>query len=278
MCIVQLDRIDNKLWANEGRDLSSTYNKPPLVEVALSILFSPGSMSEAHLSPFWWKKRADYPSVELSNPIPFDMDSFIVGRPVVKPVTFALASNPESRVMMVSSDSSWLCQFQRNRLAINWRKRGEPYPRYSKAKAILESLWGDLVQYISEASLEPIQIVAWEVTYVNIIEKNEGFSGLEWNEILPGLFHSGLQCPGSGQLLARQCNWIWDIEKINARLSVETRTMLDSSSMILSITSRGVTAPERDVWGHLDDGRDLVVDYFDSITSSESRTQWERQV
>ncbi len=61
-------------------DLQTPPKNPPIVELALSILFEPNEkLNDAHLGPFWWDNRADFTAVEPMQPIRMEPETFASG-------------------------------------------------------------------------------------------------------------------------------------------------------------------------------------------------------
>ena len=111
-----------------------TYDTPPLVEVAMSLQFDPPKgVNQAHLGAFWATQRNLLPIVRAVQPIVSPNEDFGNRRGQWLPpsLQLALTNEPDCRLQMISSDEQWMCQVQRDRLVINWRKRSEQYPRFS---------------------------------------------------------------------------------------------------------------------------------------------------
>ncbi len=169
-------------------DLPS-YKNPPLVEVALSVVFEPvEGLTDAHLSPFWWTVRNSFPFVRLAHAIPTDLQSFELGMVESPGIQIELAKQLETRVLMTAEADDWVCQVQRNRLVVNWRKRSEAYPRFSATLSKLTMMWDGWKSFVESLGFERPKPVAWEVTYVNQIRRDFNRHGT-WTEVLPGLFH-----------------------------------------------------------------------------------------
>lgn len=63
-------------------DLQRDPKNPPIVELALSILFEPNwNLNDVHLGPFWWDNRDFFPTVEPVQPIRTDHETFATGSP-----------------------------------------------------------------------------------------------------------------------------------------------------------------------------------------------------
>ncbi len=95
-------------------------HSPPIVEVVCGVIFDPiEGLTPLNLGPFWERLRPEYPHHQLHPPIleegqQLKFDGF-----------------PPLRVWMISADEAWLIQVQRDRFYVNWRQRGDTYPRFS---------------------------------------------------------------------------------------------------------------------------------------------------
>ncbi len=246
-------------------------SNPPIVELALSILFEPiVSLNDVHLGPFWWENKGSFPTVEPVQPIRFNAESFAFGKPFSdKNLTIELLGEPETRLMMSSADGDWLCQLQRDRMVINWRKVNSEYPRYPAVRSKLESMWSSWCDFVLKVVGSAPVATKWELIYVNKVTPTK--ENIGWEKVLPGLFHAELKQPTGGRLVGRRCQWIWDIESMNTRLVVDSAPakQVPDDSVILSFTARGELTSSKEVWESLDDAHELVVSFFRSVVSSD---------
>ncbi len=161
--------------------------------------------------------------VEPFQPIRTDLESFASGSPFSgPPIQLEFINEPETRLMMSSADGDWLCQLQKDRMVINWRKAKSEYPRYPAVKSKLHFMWGKGSDFASKVGGQTPVPAKWELVYVNRITPPSTQS-LGWEKIVPGLFHDGLMEPQGGRLVGRRCQWVWDIESLNTRLVVDSR-------------------------------------------------------
>lgn len=176
--------------------------------------------------------------------------------------------------MMCSAERDWLCQLQKDRMVVNWRRLGSTYPRYEAVRNKLQTMWKNWSEFSSKISGIIPAPSKWELVYVNKLSF-ESSQDAEWEKVLPGLFHPGLNEPSGGRLIGRRCQWVWDVDALCTRLIVESRPTTHEflDSIILIITARGVIQPSKDIWGALDDGHVLARDYFKKVVSSEILAQ-----
>jgi len=254
---------------------SKSDSNAPIVELALSILFEPiVSLNDVHLGPFWWENKASFPTVEPVQPIRSNTDSFAFGTPFSSQnLTIELMGEPETRLMMSSADGDWLCQLQKDRMVINWRKINSEYPRYNAVKSKLESMWSSWCNFVLKIAESAPVVTKWELIYVNKVIPAKDNSG--WEKVLPGLFHAELKQPIGSRLVGRRCQWVWDIESLNTRLVVDSAPAKQGSddSIVLSLTARGEASSSKNVWESIDDAHELVLSFFRSVVSGDVLSQ-----
>src|SRR5690606_26028906 len=130
---------------------------------------------------------------------------------------------PECRLQMVSEDDQWLCQVQRDRLVVNWRKRTDSYPRFGATWQRMQQAWRDWLEFLKAESLPFPTPRLWEITYVNRIPQGPLWKTPEdWATVFPGLWGSFSPVEGS-RLRGFQGQWVWESDDPCARLYVEAK-------------------------------------------------------
>lgn len=150
------------------------FDDPPVIEVALSVQFSPLPLRAMDLYPLWESRRDDYPRRDEQPPLP----------PITAgggPQAFVrFGTPPGARQWWLSDDGAFLLQLQHDRFALNWRRvpQAADYPRFpvlldrfTRELKAFEDFVGD------RGSLE---ISAAEVLYVNDLDHKA--SGAELTE------------------------------------------------------------------------------------------------
>ena len=147
------------------------YENAPVNEVVIGLRFRQiSSLLIPHFGQFWAQIKDQYPFCEHAPP--FSDDGALVD-----PSTGMLLP----RVWLVSTDKTQLVQLQNTRFYFNWRQTPESktYPRFS---AVLDKFttvyrgWRDYVTNTFSTELTP---VAFELTYLNTIEKAVSFDPLK---------------------------------------------------------------------------------------------------
>ena len=156
------------------------YERPPVIEVALSVEFAPlPKMSTAYAGLFWQQIRDAYPQTEdhppLQSAIENEQPSF--GRPEVQ---FELMDRPPvPRIWFLTSTGNQLYQVQPDRFTHNWRRVAEKdvYPRYESVKRAFEDGLRRFMRFVEDQGWGALRLKQCEVTYVNHIHAGEGWQG-----------------------------------------------------------------------------------------------------
>lgn len=273
-----------------------TYDAPPLVEVAMSLQFEPPEgLNQAHLGAFWATQRTSLPIVRAVQPIATTIEVFgNQGQWLPPSLQLALTNEPNCRLQMISSDEQWMCQVQRDRLVINWRKRSEQYPRFSSTWGRFQDTWRLWQSFLADLNFPPLTPRLWELTYVNRISKRDLWeSPSDWPRLFPGLWGGELVTVDGSGLRGLQGQWVWESTDPVARLYVEQKPARSTDKppedvLLLSLTARGPVVP-LDAGVHACDvatseliesgmncGHSLIVTRFDRIASNDAKRVWGR--
>ncbi|MGA7980063.1 MAG: TIGR04255 family protein [Chromatiaceae bacterium] len=153
--------------------------RPPINEVICGFIFSPTTLTALDFGVYWDRRRADFPRHELHPPV-FDDTTIQLG-PVV-----------DARAWLVSVDEDLLVQLQNDRFYMNWRRRGEGYPRFSdhdgqpglKQRAISE--FRKFESFASERTSQPLGLVRLELGKIDVLKKGSEYdSTVDLRELLP---------------------------------------------------------------------------------------------
>ncbi len=265
------------------------YGNAPVVEVAISIQFDPPKgLNIAHLGAYWNTVRDIYPRVESAHPIPISHELF--GIPA--PFSFVMdTTSPECRLQMASADDEWMCQVQRDRIVINWRKRNADYPRYEQTSERFRSALSGWVNFLRQNfEATTCNARSWEVVYINRVEDAAWTTSNDWPKIVPGLFATGFEGIPNASLTSLNSQWIWESQSPRVRLYVEQkpfrRTPQGASSAFLNFIARGplgqapqgIDIYDESVWEIISpaigSGRDMIVNTFHRLISDQARAIW----
>lgn len=100
---------------------SSRLNNPPINEVICGFVFDALPLTTLDMGVYWEQRRADFPRHELHPPL-------------LDQATIHLGTVLDARVWLVGTDEQFLVQLQNDRFYVNWRRKGEEYPRFSSSE------------------------------------------------------------------------------------------------------------------------------------------------
>jgi uncharacterized protein (TIGR04255 family) len=268
------------------------YKEPPVVEVAMSVQFEPPTgLGVAQLVLFWESRRDEFPNVRAVAPIPGMSEEFTAeGQWLPPSLGLAISNEPQCRFQMTSADDQWMCQIQLDRIVVNWRKKGEDYPRFAAAFGQFKRTWRAFEQFLTTREIEILAATLWEVVYVNRIPKGPLWnSPADWPNVFPGLWGNGFSSATGLSLRGLRGQWVWDCppDPDPARLYVEpspARTIENPSVELLmvNLTARGPVrigaegTAEDSIETGMNLGHDLIVFTFDSIASKVAKEYWKR--
>ncbi len=253
------------------------FESPPVVEIVIGVSFKDlKNFTTAHYGIFWQQIKEDYPLFEDHPPL---ID------PVSEPGRLhieTLDNLPLRRVFFVHSQKDYLLQLQPNRFVHNWRKMDEDsaYPHFPAAKERFFLAWTEFQQFLGEEELGPIQMVQFEVTYINhFIEEPGNFPQkaeyytplIDWKNSRSTNF---LPIPTA---LSYNINFPLPDDKgtLNVTSKHGTRNRDKKDVMILELRARGpIKGNENSLEHYFELGHEWIVRGFKDITSPEAHKQW----
>lgn len=265
----------------ESVDRLPRYEKPPLVEVAISIVFSevPG-LNEAHIGAFWWTLRSSFPKVITQPAVPAPAESFSNSPWFPPQLQFGLSNQPAIRVQMISDDDQWLCQLQRDRIVINWRKGEQDYPRFEQALNKLLRVWEQWLNHVQELGFERPKPTISELIYVNVLPQ-----GVVWHQLneldllLPRLVRSEQQVMENLPFAGFRSEFAWRDPEKKSTISVDLRPIKTDEVLAmllnLSVRSQIDSNSASELKMSFEYGNLLIRNYFESVISDEARVAWE---
>ncbi len=261
----------------------------------MSVEFDPpAGLNAAHLGAFWATFRDRFPNVHTTTPIGPTAENFeAAGQWIPPSLRLALSDRTDCRIQMVSGDDQWMWQVQSDRLVVNWRKRGDAYPRYSAALDRFREAWKAWLGLLRQEQIDRPQSRLWHLTYVNRIPQGDLWdSPRDWAGVFPGLWGTPAAVMGELQLKGLRGQWVWEHATIPARLHVESspaRVGYDTPQdlLILNLTARGPVASLpgdavadaeglTEIEAGLHHGHEMIVCTFDTVTSSKAKEHWGR--
>ena len=247
------------------------YDRPPVIEVVYGVRFAPlkGWMLP-HVGAFWEQVLDEFPRCEHAPPIG-DSDFF-------DPAT----GIPLPRVWLISSADDRLLQLQPGRFLYNWRHRegAGPYPRYETLSKTFFRFFEDLRNFVTKNELGDMEVLEYELTYINHIFEQEGWKfpeqigrvvdQLAW----PDQRYRFLPHPST---VSWQARFAFGEETggLLAKLNPARHAKDDKQLLVLELSARGLPAgaPVEHMEGWFSHAHEWIVRGFEDLTSGEAQVE-----
>lgn len=256
------------------------FERPPLVEVALSVQFEPLSLQTKHLALLWEMCREYFPEWQDQPPIAPSFES-------LEPGPFGFAAVSPVRAVFRNASATELKQYQGDRFVRNWTKSesAPDYPRYHSIRAPFAGDFEELMSFARENDLGRVIPNQCELTYVNLIPL-----ALGRNEALSQILHPWAGTYSDAFLRAPEAMDLAlhfpvtkrgdePVGRLHVHASVVTHRGTQEKSVQLTLTTRGqpFSADVNGVLEFLDLGREHIVKGFASITTPQMHQFWGRR-
>jgi len=257
------------------------YENPPLSEVVLGVQFvPPPGYQQIYSRDVWELFKNDFSKVKEVEALPPSFETF--GLPKNRRSDIKLHTGAShDRFWFLSGDETELIQFQQDRLLHNWRKLKDgsnPYPRFENILPKFESELLILEEYFSSNfSSNELEINQCELTYVNQIALEDTSQPFDkWIGIvnIDSLEFENISIT-TQKLLTRD-------DEPYGRLTCVCNSGFDQKMepiIDLRLTVRGApikTNIEESLL-FLQQGRNLIVNSFDEITTEFAHKKWGRK-
>ena len=263
------------------------FAQPPVDETALSLQFAPISgFNVPHFGLYWQRIRSEYQRFEIQQPIPSVTEQLQSNAPIGRQLGLAFLELPEIRCWFLDQTGNRLVQVQRDRFVHNWRKisGSEQYPRYPTLRASLEKEWRCFCDFLKDEKLERPKINQCEVTYVNNIEYDKGWSSYgELDKVIATLAipkTKGRFLPNPERVSMQVTYRLeGDAGRLYVAFSPVIRGRDGKEVLQMTLTARGApkSSSELDAFDWLDLGRKWVVRGFADFTTTEMHKIWGKQ-
>lgn len=265
------------------------FDRPPVVEVVLSLQFEPiSSLTTAHVGLLWQRYRDRLSVIEEHPPLPPQFERF--GPPSPPRVNVSIEDKPPApRVWFLNEQKTELVQVQKDRLAHNWRKVGQEqaYPRYETIRGLFREEVSDFERFINDEKMGALAVKQCELTYVNHIEQSgawERHGQVErlfrnWSPLSSSVF---LPEPEDALLRWRFCIRGQDGNPVG-RLHVAAQPSWSTSDMkpvwLMNLSARGIPLGSGigGAFDFFDLARKWIVRGFAELTTETMHRSWERK-
>jgi len=265
---------------------------PPVVEVAISLQFTPLELHASHFGLLWQRFRSEgYARTEDHGPLEPAIEQFgSTQQPQigVRLQTFDDAP-PLPRVWFLNDQQNELIQVQRDRIIVNWRQgaQSEPYLRYANIIKRHRASLLVLAQFVQAEKLGEIVPMQCEITYVNHLLAGAGWTRhgdldsvvTTWRNQYSDSY---LPAPEDVRFLARY-RMNDEQGEPRGRLHVTVhpafRTVDKQPIIVMKLTARGTprSASEADAYALFDREHEWIVRGFTSITTKGMHSVWRRK-
>jgi len=268
-----------------------SYEKPPLIEVALSVQFDPiTALSVPYLGLLWNEYKDRFPKHKTLPAIEPVFERFGIHIKNETSEFRIVSGEPPIRLWFIDEKENELIQVQRDRFIRNWRKvdSGDVYPRYDLV--IKDSFSEDLkkfINFLKDNNLETPSFNQCEVTYVNEISREDIWDNhSELHKVFVGWSDSFVK---QALLETEEINFsikqlIKDNKNNNiGRLYINLDSVYKKESKepvyALKLVARGKPLEDdiKSVMEFLDIGRMSIVKAFDSFPTKEFQNKWGKE-
>lgn len=267
------------------------FGRPPVAEVALSVMIEPlGELKAAHVGLLWSEMRTRFPKSSDQPPLDSVEEQETEQRRAFGPaIQFEPVATPRWRTWFLNDDETELLQFQHDRIARNWRRLDTtgPYPRYDSIRTPFQDDLALVQRFLESNKIGELKPKQCEVTYVNHIPAGSGWqSHHEVGAVLRNWSHQG----GSflPEIEDAKLAWRYQIRHgkgFIGRLHVSFQPAYRSSNgseiplFVLTLTARGkpLGIGLEGALKFLDTGHEWIVRGFADLTTANMHQVWQRQ-
>lgn len=168
-CLVRESRAECTSEMEPKPRFTALFEKPPIVELALSVQFAPlTKLRVAHLGLLWRRLKEEFPNTEEHPPLLRSLDP-LESRPAE--FQWHVTTGVEvPRVWFLNEDGSQVIQVQPDRFAHNWRREEKKDATYPSFVALRDSFTAKLrtfVEFVDAEKLGSVEVDRCEITYVD---------------------------------------------------------------------------------------------------------------
>lgn len=259
------------------------FDRPPVVETALGVEFSPlAQWGVPHFGLFWEKIRNEYPRFQVQPPLGSQIEKFGRAAAQAPALTIEFGDPARLRCWFFNTNDVQLLQVQDSRFILNWRKATEAteYPHYATFRPQFEAEWNRFCSFLAENHLPLPAVLQCEVTYVNVIPKGAGWESFGELSKVTKVWSDGtsaLPPPEQATLNARYV-MPGDRGRLHVSLQPAIRNTDASEILQLTLTARGQpSGPSvREILEWFDTGHAWIVEGFADITTDKMHSLWKR--
>jgi uncharacterized protein (TIGR04255 family) len=270
------------------------FARPPVVEVALSVMLQPiTEFKAAHVGLLWSDLRKRYPKTSDQPPLESPIEQEAEPRRLMTPsLQFEPLTALRLRTWFLNEEETDLLQVQNNRIARNWRRASitAPYPSYPNIREPFEKDIKLIDAFLRNNELGQITPLQCEVAYVNHIVAGEGWQHhgdlnrvfVNWSPSAGGFLPAAEDAQFTSRYVIR------DGKDFLGRLHVSMQSAYrpgesgtpDTAIFVLNLTARGkpMGSGIDGALKFLDLGHEWIVRGFAELTTPTMHGIWGREV
>ena len=230
---------------------------------------------------FWHDIQQEYPKSEVQAPIASTVERFGQERWVQPQVQLQIVTGePAVRYWFKNEAEGKLLQLQKDRFIHNWQRTpASDYPRYQQTRRMFADAWQRYLGFLDQRGFARPQATQCEVTYVNQIERGDGWEdprdAAKVTSLLGDLKGSFLPGP---EVLAVDARYLIPPERGRLRVALQPALRIKDQKEVLQLqlTARGnpKSSSTDDILGWFDLGHEWVVRGFVDVTSPVMHNRW----
>ncbi|MCG8448783.1 MAG: TIGR04255 family protein, partial [Pirellulales bacterium] len=173
-----------------------------------------------------------------------------------------------------------LIQLQPGRFLFNWRSREEagPYPHYESLSGDFFALFYEFERFVAEQGLGDIEPIEYELTYINHVIEEEGWTFPEHiNRVVNEVSwqSQNYQFLPNPDIVIWQCRFEFKDQSggLSIKLNPGRRPTDDKKLFLLELSARGlpVEGPRDHIEQWFSNGHEWIVRGFEDFTSEEAQ-------
>lgn len=265
-----------------------SYNKPPVVELALSLQFKAlADWKLVDFGLFFSLLKDHYPNTEMKAPISQQIERFDVTPG--NQVTLQLVSAPEMpRCWYTNDTGSELIQVQNDRFIFNWRKKSDSddYPSFEAVFKKFREYFGIFKKFVADQDLGDLIPNQCEVTYINIIGFSDTIRDFGFVDEVLTTWHNTY----SYDFLTRpeMTTFAWKylmsddggapFGRLHVNVEPKMHDLTQERVLQMSLTARGgpLESTLRGAEEFFEHGHQHIVHAFTALTTENMHKMWER--
>ena len=262
------------------------FDRPPVDEVVLSVLFKPLDKFVApHLGEIWQEFKKDgFVYIMEQPPVPPAVEKFPNS---IEEPQLHIGNLPDlARIWFLHEDDSQIIQVQRDRFMFNWRKTesAQSYPGFSAIFEKFERFYNRFGKIIKNMEVGVIAPLQYELTYIDQLFRGSGWETLDDIGKIYNLFIHSQQSDsfwsGAESVILRTSFPVKDLRgRLHLTISSRVKRPQQQQTLQTDFTMRGFPEnTEYTMRAWFKSARDRIREKFVNMFTEDIQTQiWERK-